>query len=72
MRCNVAVWDRALRFVLGVLLTAYAVAGGPFWAYGGLYFLLTAAWGFCPVYAFFKVRTQPQLPRPLRNREEEA
>lgn len=57
MRCNVALWDRILRFFFGVLLTAYAVAGGPFWAYIGLYGLVTAAWGLCPAYAFFRIRT---------------
>ncbi len=65
MRCNVALWDRGLRFVLGVLLTAYLIAGGPFWAYFGIVLLFTAAWGFCPFYAFFKVRTlKVPPPRP--------
>jgi hypothetical protein len=63
MRCNVALWDRGLRFVVGVLLTAFAIAGGPFWAYIGIIFLMTSAWGFCPVYAFFKVRTLKLPPR---------
>lgn len=57
MKCNVAVWDRCLRFVIGVALTAYAIAGGPFWAYFGIYLILTAAWGFCAIYAFFNLRT---------------
>ncbi len=65
MRCNVALWDRTLRFILGVLLTAYAIAGGPFWAYIGIYGLLTAAWGLCPVYALFSIRTLRDFRRPL-------
>jgi hypothetical protein len=53
-----AVWDRFLRFILAVLQLAYAFAGGPLWFWFlGLYFLLTAAWGLCPLYAFFKIRT---------------
>jgi len=66
MRCNVALWDRILRWALGLLLTAYAIAGGPFWAYIGIYGLLTAAWGLCPVYAFFRVRTLKDFHRPTR------
>ncbi len=57
MRCNVALWDRFLRFVLGVLLTAFAIAGGPFWAFIGIYGILTAGWGLCPLYSFFRLRT---------------
>lgn len=65
MRCNVALWDRSLRFFFGVLLTAYAIAGGPFWAYIGLYGLVSAAWGLCPIYAFFRIRTLKDYTRAL-------
>jgi hypothetical protein len=57
MKINLAVWDRSLRFFLGILLTAWAVAGGPWWAFGGAYLVLTASWGLCPIYSFFKIRT---------------
>lgn len=57
MRCNLAGWDRFLRFVFGILLIAYAIAGGPFWAWGGIYLLATSGWGICPIYAFFKFQT---------------
>ncbi len=57
MKCNLALWDRSLRFILAVILLTYAVAGGPFWAWGGLYFLMTSAWGLCPAYAFLKFKT---------------
>ena len=57
MKCNVAAWDRVLRFMLGVILLTYAVAGGPFWTWIGLYLIFTAAWGLCFFYAFLKVRT---------------
>ena len=62
MRCNLAFWDRLLRFVFGVLLVTYAIAGGPFWAWGGIYLLGTSSWGFCLIYATFNLRT---LPLPL-------
>jgi hypothetical protein len=69
MRCNVAVWDRILRFLLGTGLTAYAFAGGPFWAYIGVYGLITAAWGLCPVYAFFRIRTLKDYHRTVYSEE---
>ncbi|MFN8791668.1 MAG: DUF2892 domain-containing protein [Bdellovibrionales bacterium] len=57
MKCNLAVWDRSLRFLLAVLLLSYAIAGGPLWAWSGLYLLLTASWGLCPLYSFLKIKT---------------
>lgn len=57
MRINIATWDRILRLLLGVLLVAWAVAGGPWWAYVGLVLLATAAWRFCPLYAIFRIGT---------------
>lgn len=63
MKCNVAMWDRVLRFLVGVFLTAYAIVGGPFWAWSGVIFLFTAAWGICPLYAYFKIRTLREAGR---------
>jgi len=57
MKINLAVWDRLMRFFFGVLGTSWAVTGGPWWAYAGVYLILTASWGLCPLYAFFKIRT---------------
>ncbi len=58
MLCNLALWDRALRFILSVFILAYAVAGGPFWFYViGLYGLTTAGFGLCPIYSYFRFRT---------------
>lgn len=57
MKINLALWDRALRLVTGTLLVAWAVAGGPWWAYFGLVLLATAAWRFCPIYALFRTGT---------------
>jgi hypothetical protein len=66
MKCNLALWDRILRFILGVVLTAYAVAGGPIWAFVGIYFIFTAAWGFCPLFATLKIRTLREEKRSPR------
>ena len=61
MKINLAWWDRSLRFLSGVLLTAWAVAGGPWWAYVGTYLIMTASWGMCPAYTMIKIRTyQPR------------
>lgn len=73
MRCNVATWDRGLRFLLSVIMLTWLIAGGPIWALVGLYLLLTAAWGFCPLYVFFRVSTL-NLPekRPLPPEQHES
>lgn len=57
MKCNLATWDRILRFLIGVLALSYAIAGGPPWLFLGIYFIFTAAWGFCALYAFFRIQT---------------
>jgi len=57
MKMNLALWDRCLRYVLGLILTTWAVAGGPWWSFLGLYLILTASWGLCPAYGIFKVKT---------------
>ncbi len=56
MKINMALWDRVLRLLLGVLFVAWAVAGGPWWSFIGLYFLATASWQFCPLYALITRR----------------
>lgn len=57
MKCNLAWWDRTLRFLLGILMMIYAIAGGPLWSWLGLYLLGTSSWGWCPLYATLKIRT---------------
>ncbi len=57
MKCNLALWDRTIRFIFAVLLLTYVIAGGPFWGWAGLYLLMTSAWGLCPIYAFLKIKT---------------
>lgn len=58
MLCNVALWDRILRFFVSITMLSYAVAGGPLWFWPlGLYLLITAGWGLCPLYSFLRIRT---------------
>ncbi|MGE3760104.1 MAG: DUF2892 domain-containing protein [Pseudobdellovibrionaceae bacterium] len=54
-------------------MLTWLIAGGPIWALVGLYLLLTAAWGFCPLYVFFRVSTL-NLPekRPLPPEQHES
>jgi len=57
MRVNLARWDRILRHIFGFLLTFWAAAGGPWWAWAGIYLIGTASWGYCPLYSYFNLRT---------------
>ena len=51
MKKNVISWDRFFRFFAGVLIVAWAIAGGPVWGYLGLYLLASGSWGYCPIYS---------------------
>ena len=57
MRINLAVWDSFLRILIGTLITSWAIAGGPIWAYFGLVLIGTGAWRFDPVYAILRIST---------------
>jgi hypothetical protein len=57
MRVNLAPWDRILRGLLGFLLSSYFFAGGPPWAALGLYLIATSSFGWCLIYALFRIRT---------------
>lgn len=61
MKCNVALFDRIIRFFIGTLLSAWAFAGGPTWAFLGVYLLFTAGWGFCLIYGMLKINTIKEL-----------
>lgn len=49
MDLNLSNIGRLIRWVIGVVLLAWAIAGGPWWTYLGLAFLITGSWGFSPV-----------------------
>ena len=57
MKINLALWDRILRFIIGVLFTGWAIAGGPWWAYIGVYSIMTSGWGIDPIYSILRIRT---------------
>jgi hypothetical protein len=57
MKINMANWDRIAHLVVGALLVAWAVAGGPWWAYFGLGLVAVAAFRFSPIYALLRMGT---------------
>jgi hypothetical protein len=57
MTKNIGSLDRLARAALGIALIAWALLGGPVWAWIGFVPLLTAGISFCPAYALFGFRT---------------
>jgi hypothetical protein len=57
MSPNLAAWDRTLRYIVGILLTTWLVAGGPTWTLIGLFLLATASFGTCPVYWYLRLKS---------------
>lgn len=66
MKCNLAFFDRFIRFIIGTFLTTWALIGGPQWSYFGVYLLFTSGWGFCLIYAILKVNTIKELKTASR------
>ena len=50
-------WDRIIRSIFGILFTIWAIIGGPWWTWVGVYLIASAAWGYCIVYSMIKFRT---------------
>lgn len=57
MKANVGGIDRIVRGVAGVGLIAWALTGGPVWAWVGIVPLATAVLGWCPAYLPFGIST---------------
>ena len=57
MKKNMGQVDRVVRAVAGIALVAWALSGGPVWAWIGVVLLATAAIGVCPVYLPFGFST---------------
>lgn len=55
MLCNIGKTDRVLRVLAGIALIGWAVTSGNILGYIGIIPLLTAAIGFCPLYALFGI-----------------
>jgi hypothetical protein len=57
MKTNVGGLDRVGRLVVGGGLVAWAVTGGPVWAWIGVVPILTGALGWCPLYIPLGINT---------------
>jgi len=57
---NLGSIDRILRALVGIALIAWAVLGGPIWAWIGVVPLATAGMSFCPAYTLLGIRTCPR------------
>jgi hypothetical protein len=58
MTANVGGIDRIVRVVVGLGLIAWALMGGPVWAWIGVVPLATAAINWCPLYLPFGISTR--------------
>jgi hypothetical protein len=58
MTGNIRMYDRVIRYLAGLVLLTWAVAGGPTWTYVGLYLLYTATFGSCFVYWVFRINSR--------------
>lgn len=59
MKTNVGGADKILRIVAGIALLAWAVFGGPVWAWIGIVPLATGLIGWCPAYTMLGMNTCP-------------
>ena len=50
MKANVGGLDKWIRIVAGLALIAWALTGGPVWAWIGVVPLATGLFNFCPLY----------------------
>lgn len=57
MKANVGSMDRAIRIVAGLGLIAWALMGGPVWAWIGVVPVATGLMGFCPAYPLLGINT---------------
>ncbi|MDI6750077.1 MAG: YgaP family membrane protein [Pseudomonadota bacterium] len=59
MKQNVGGIDRVLRIIVGLALIAWALMGGPVWAWIGIVPLGTGLVGFCALYPLLGINTCP-------------
>lgn len=57
MSCNVGSIDRIIRILAGLALIAWALTGGPVWAWIGVVPLATGLFKFCPAYSLIGMNT---------------
>jgi hypothetical protein len=59
MKANVGGIDKVVRIVVGIALIAWALLGGPAWAWIGVLPLATGLVNWCPAYSLFGMNTCP-------------
>ena len=59
MKSNVGGIDKLLRIGAGIGLIAWALLGGPVWAWIGVAPLATGLFNFCPLYTLIGINTCP-------------
>ncbi len=59
MKTNVGGMDKIVRILAGIALLAWALMGGPVWAWIGVVPLATGLMGWCPAYTLFGMNTCP-------------
>jgi hypothetical protein len=57
MKANVGGIDKIVRIVVGLALIAWALLGGPAWAWIGVLPLATGLFNFCGLYALLGIST---------------
>jgi hypothetical protein len=57
MSCNVGSIDRIIRILAGLALIAWALMGGPVWAWVGVVPLATGVFKLCPAYSLLGLNT---------------
>lgn len=57
MKCNVGKGDRALRFIVGIVVLGAGFYFRSWWGILGLIILGTAVLRFCPAYVPFRINT---------------
>lgn len=57
MSCNVGSIDRIIRILAGLTLIAWALMGGPVWAWVGVVPLATGVFKLCPAYSLLGLNT---------------
>ena len=59
MKTHVGGIDKIIRILAGVALIAWALMGGPVWAWIGVVPLATGLLGWCPAYTLFGMNSCP-------------
>ena len=59
MKANVGGIDKVVRIVVGIALIAWALLGGPAWAWIGVLPLATGLANRCPAYSLLGMNTCP-------------